>query len=45
MIIAHAMSSYSGVRAQGKIENGELVAYVFNNTDIEWKGSVCWVAR
>ena len=45
VVIAQAMSSYSNVRAQGKIDNGELVAYVFNNTDKEWKGNVCWIAR
>lgn len=45
MVIAQAMSSYQGVRAQGKIDNGYLVACVFNDTDIEWKGSVCWIAR
>lgn len=45
VVIAQAMSSYPGVRAQGKIENGELVACVFNDTDIEWEGNVCWVTR
>lgn len=45
MVIAQAMSSYQEVRAQGKIDNGYLVACVFNNTDNEWKGSVCWIAR
>ena len=45
VVIAQAMSSYSNVRAQGKIENKELVACVFNNTDKEWKGNVCWIAR
>lgn len=45
MVIAQAMSSYQEVRAQGKIDNGYLVACVFNDTDIEWKGNVCWIAR
>ena len=45
VVIAQAMSSYSNVRAQGKIENEELVACVFNNTDNEWKGNVCWITR
>ena len=45
MVIAQAMSSYQRVRAQGKIDNGYLVACVFNDTDIEWKGIVCWIAR
>ena len=45
MVIAQAMSSNQRVRAQGKIDNGYLVACVFNDTDIEWKGIVCWIAR
>ena len=45
VVIAQAMSSYSNVRAQGKVENGELVACVFNNTNDEWNGNVCWIAR
>lgn len=45
VVIAQAMSSHKGVRAQGKIDNGYLVACVFNDMDIEWKGNVCWIAR
>ena len=38
------MSAHPDVRAQGKIEDGELVACVFNNADADWSGSVCWIA-
>ena len=43
-VIAGAMSAHPDVRAQGKIEDGELVACVFNNADADWSGSVCWIA-
>lgn len=43
-VIAQAMSAHKGVRAQGKIENGDIVACVFNDADSEWKGNVCWIA-
>lgn len=45
MIFASVLSSLGKVRAQGKIDGDKLMVYVFNDSDTDWDGAVCWMAR
>ena len=45
MIFASVLSSLGKVRAQGKIDRDKLMVYVFNDSDTDWDGAVCWMAR
>lgn len=45
MILASALSSIGKVRAQGKIDKGKLSVYVINDSDDDWEGAFCWLAR
>lgn len=45
MIFASALSSFGKIRAQGKIDGGKLMVYVINDSDTDWEGAFCWIAR
>lgn len=45
MIFASALSSLGKVRAQGKIDRDKLMVYVINDSDTDWEGAFCWMAR
>ena len=46
-IIANALSSYSGIRAQGKTYSDQQSAtiMVFNHENLEWKGVISWLGE
>lgn len=46
VVIANAMSSGKEIRAQAKTYgDGVPVLVVFNESDMEWTGSISWMAR
>lgn len=45
MIFASALSSIGKIRAQGKIDRDKLIVYVINDSDTDWEGAFCWMAR
>ena len=45
MIFASALSSIGNVRAHGKIDRDKLMVYVTNDSDTDWEGAFCWMAR
>lgn len=45
MIFASALSSIGNVRAHEKIDGDKLMVYVTNDSDTDWKGTFCWMAR
>lgn len=46
VVIAGAMSSNNKIRAQGKTYGDNVpTIVVFNDGDVEWAGTISWIAR